>query len=249
MAKQVELLLAGPLQNMGDATLRSQVVVIDALDECDDQVGVEMLLDALFKLTSRLPLKFFVTSRPEPRIFSKMMDHAGSRTGVHLHDIEKSLVSADIELYLQEVLAPVSPNASQIKELVERSGVLFIYAATLARYILPGDGKVDPQKRLRLALKMTPETVKGRGQIEALYTAVLKSALEDEGMDEEREDARTVLGMVLLAQEPIQVEMIAMLGGIGDASRVKYALTHRFAGTFVQHHRWLWFIRRRLSRP
>ncbi|CCO34299.1 hypothetical protein BN14_08394 [Rhizoctonia solani AG-1 IB] len=218
-APPVELLLAGPLQNMGDATLRSQVVVIDALDECDDQVGVEMLLDALFKLTSRLPLKFFVTSRPEPRIFSKMMDHAGSRTAVHLHDIEKSLVSADIELYLQEVLAPVLPNASQIKELVERSGVLFIYAATLARYILPGDGKVDPQKRLRLALKMTPETVKGRGQIEALYTAVLKSALEDEGMDEEREDARTVLGMVLLAQEPIQVEVIAMLGGIGDASR------------------------------
>jgi hypothetical protein len=47
---------------------------------------------------------------------------------------------------------------------------------------------------------MTPETVKGHGQIEALYTAVVKSALEDERMDEGREDAQTVLGIVLLAE-------------------------------------------------
>ncbi|CCO34802.1 Vegetative incompatibility protein HET-E-1 [Rhizoctonia solani AG-1 IB] len=154
-----------------------------------------------------------------------MTDYTGSRTGVYLHDIEKSLVSADIELYLKEVLAPLSPHPSQIKELVGQCGVLFIYAATLARYILPGDGKADSQRRLRLILEMTPGAMKAHTQIDALYTAVLKSALEDEGMeDEEREDARAVLRMVLLAEEPIGVETIATLAKIADVSRVKYAL-------------------------
>ncbi|CCO35249.1 Vegetative incompatibility protein HET-E-1 [Rhizoctonia solani AG-1 IB] len=223
--KQFELLLTGPLLKMGDATLKSQVVVIDALDECDDQGGVGMLLDVLFKLTSRLPLKIFVTSRPESGIYSKMTDHAGSRTGVHLHDIEKSLVRADIKLYLEEVLGPVSPDPSQIEELVERCGVLFIYAATLARYILPGGGKINSQNRLRRVLDMSPDAVKGTEQIDTLYAAVLKSALADEDMEEEeKEDVWTVLRMVLLAEEPIGVETIATLGGIGDGSRVEYAL-------------------------
>ncbi|CEL59095.1 Vegetative incompatibility protein HET-E-1 OS=Podospora anserina GN=HET-E1 PE=4 SV=1 [Rhizoctonia solani AG-1 IB] len=225
IAKQFELLLTGPLQKMGDATLGNQVVVMDALDECDDQGGVGMLLDVLFRLTSRLPLKIFVTSRPESEIYSKMTYHAGSRTGVRLHDIEKSLVSADIKLYLEEALGPVSPDPSQIEELVERCGVLFIYAATLARYILPGGGKINSQKRLRLVLDMSPDAVKGTEQIDALYAAVLKSALEDEDMEEkEKEDVWTVLRMVLLAEEPIGVETIATLGRIGDGSRVEYAL-------------------------
>jgi hypothetical protein len=47
----------------------------------------------------------------------------------------------------------------------------------------------------------------------------------------------------------MEAQMIVMLGGIGDASRVKYALMRRFVGTFVQRHEWLWFIRPRLSRP
>ncbi|CAE6368616.1 unnamed protein product [Rhizoctonia solani] len=225
IARQLEILLKEPLQKMGDGTMRNQVVVLDALDECDDQGGVGIFLDELFKATSHISLKFFVTSRPEAGIYSRMSDHALARTGVHLHDIEKSLVSADIELYLKEVLGPISPRPSEIKELVQSSGVLFIYAATLARYILPDGGKIDSQKRLQLVLGMSPETVKGHKQIDSLYTTVLKSAPEDEELEnEEKEDVWVVLRLVLLAEEPIGVETIATLGRIDNVSRVKYAL-------------------------
>ncbi|KAF8753843.1 WD40 repeat-like protein [Rhizoctonia solani] len=195
---------------MKDDIPDGMVVVIDALDECKDQGGVGKLLDMLFKHAAQLPVRFFVTT---------------SHEAIHLHKIEESLVSADIKLYLEEVLAPISPQASDIEELVRRSGVLFIYAATLFRYILPTSGKADSRKRLRLIMNMAPEMVKGHAQIDDLYKAVLQSALEDNEMEEEeKDDVRAVLHTVLLAQEPIGIQTIATLGAVGDTSRVEYAL-------------------------
>ncbi|KAL5640462.1 hypothetical protein ACGC1H_007644 [Rhizoctonia solani] len=223
--KQFECLLKEPLQHMKGGMLDSLVVVIDALDECDDQSGVETILDMLFQYAPHLPLKFFVTSRPEPAIYNKMSTHAKAREAIHLHDIEKSFVRADIELYLRENLVSMSPSPSDIERLVDRSGALFIYAATLVRYIHPTKQLADPHKRLRSVLSMTPEAVREHAQIDALYTAVLKSALSEEELDaEETEDIRAVLRTVLFAQEPISVETIAKLAGIDEPRRVEYAL-------------------------
>ncbi|KEP45208.1 vegetative incompatibility protein HET-E-1 [Rhizoctonia solani 123E] len=157
--KQFELLLKEPLQQVKDAIPDNLVAVIDVLDECDDRNGVELVLDMLFWHAAHVPLKFLLTSRPEPEIYSKMATHARSRDAIHLHDTEKSLVRADIELYLKEELGFMSPPASraEIEQLVERAGTLFIYAATLVRYIRPGKRPADPHKRLRSVLGLTPQ--------------------------------------------------------------------------------------------
>ncbi|KAH7316397.1 quinon protein alcohol dehydrogenase-like superfamily [Rhizoctonia solani] len=215
------------MQQVKDAIPDNLVVVIDALDECDDRNGVELVLDILFRHASDVPLKFLITSRPEPEIYSKMSTHAQSREVIHLHDIEKSLVQADIELYLKEELEFMSPPANQaeFEQLVQRSGALFIYAATLVRYIRSGKRLADPHKRLRSVLGMTPESTKKHMHIDTLYTAVLKSALsEDELEPDEIEDVRLVLRTVLFAQEPIGVEIIAELAEIADPQRVLHAL-------------------------
>ncbi|CAE6421796.1 unnamed protein product [Rhizoctonia solani] len=225
--KQFEQLLKEPLQQVKEAILDNLVVVIDALDECDDRNGVELVLDMLFRHAARVPLKFLVTSRPEPDIYSKMTTHAQSREVIHLHDIEEFLVRADIELYLKEELGFMSPPASQaeIEQLVRRAGTLFIYAATLVRYIRTGKRLADPHKRLRSVLDISPESTKKHTQIDALYRAVLKSALnEDELEADEIEDIRNVLRTVLLAQEPIDTQTIAELAGIDDSRRVVHAL-------------------------
>ncbi|KAF8667458.1 WD40 repeat-like protein, partial [Rhizoctonia solani] len=225
IAAQFEKLILEPLNRMKDDIPDGMVVVIDALDECKDQGGVGKLLDMLFKHAAQLPVRFFVTSRPESGIYATMAAHAASHEAIHLHKIEESLVSADIRLYLEEVLAPISPQVSDIEELVRRSGVLFIYAATLFRYILPTGRKANSQKRLRDIMAMAPEAVMGHAQIDLLYMVVLKSALEDEETnEEEKNDVRAVLNTVLLAQEPIGIQTIATLGGVGDTSRVEYAL-------------------------
>ncbi|CAE6531321.1 unnamed protein product [Rhizoctonia solani] len=168
--KQFERLLRDPLQKVKDAMPDNLVVVIDALDECDDHGGVEEMLDILFQYAPAIPLKILVTSRPEPEIHKRMTAYSQSHSAVHLHDIESSLVQADISLYLKEGLASLSVSPTQISQLVDQSGSLFIYAATLVRYIKSGS---NPKSRLASVLSMTPEATRRHAQIDALYTAVL----------------------------------------------------------------------------
>ncbi|KAF8753734.1 ribosomal large subunit assembly [Rhizoctonia solani] len=223
--KQFEHLLKEPLQQVKGAMPEHLVVVVDALDECDDHSAAVVVLDMLFRHATDVPLKFLVTSRPEPEIYSKMSLNAQLREVIHLHEIEKSLVQEDIALYLKTELKSMSLSSTDIEQLVVRSGTLFIYAATLVRYILPGKQTTNPHKRLRSVLSMTPESTKKHAQIDALYTAVLQSALsEDELEADEAEDIRVVLRTVLFAQEPISVGTIAELANIDDPQRVVYAL-------------------------
>lgn len=226
IVKQFERLLKEPLLKVKDAIPNNLVVVIDALDECDDRSGVRLMLDLLFRFAPSLPLRFFVTSRPEPEIYSKMVFRTpNSRTILHLHEIEKSLVQADIELYLKEELSTISPTEDEIVQLATRSGNLFIYAATLVRYIRPSGGSVDPQRRLQSALAIVPESTSKYAEIDALYAAVLKSALELNALDPgEAEDVQAVLWTVLCAQEPISIAALATLAGVNDARRTLSAL-------------------------
>ncbi|CEL56820.1 Vegetative incompatibility protein HET-E-1 OS=Podospora anserina GN=HET-E1 PE=4 SV=1 [Rhizoctonia solani AG-1 IB] len=224
--KQFEKLLKEPLQKAKDSMPENLVIVIDALDECENQNGVELVLDMLFRHAAQVPVKFLVTSRPEPEIFIKMAAHANAREVLRLHEIEQSLVQADIELYLKEELDFASPTTAEIEQLAQRSGALFIYAATLVRYI-SGKHSADHSRRLKAVLDMKHESTRRHTQIDALYTTVLESALNDDELEaEEVEDIQLVLRIVLLSQEPIGVKTIADLTGIGDQRRVEYALPY-----------------------
>ncbi|CAE6523445.1 unnamed protein product, partial [Rhizoctonia solani] len=74
LQKQFERLLTEPIKKVKDAMPDHIVVVIDALDECEHREGVEMVLDLLLRHAPDLPLKFLVTSRPEPEIYDKLID-------------------------------------------------------------------------------------------------------------------------------------------------------------------------------
>ncbi|KAB5593576.1 hypothetical protein CTheo_2965 [Ceratobasidium theobromae] len=226
VAKQVERLLKEPLDKVKWAIPDDLVVVIDALDECEDRHGVRLVLDLLFKFAPTLPLKFFVTSRPEPIIYTRMISQtASSRTVLHLHEIEKSLVKADIELYLREELSFMSPTDEEVEQLAGRSGNLFIYAATLARFIQPTTYSVDPQRRLSSVLAMTSQSTDQYAEVDALYVAVLESALGEKRLrPEEVEDMRLVLRTVLCVQEPVSVNTLAELAGVDTPRRVLSAL-------------------------
>ncbi|KAL5640441.1 hypothetical protein ACGC1H_007629 [Rhizoctonia solani] len=217
--KQFERLLRDPLLQLNDAIPDNLVVVIDALDECEDRTGVETILDILFQHAQAIPLKFLVTSRPEPDIYKKMMLHSQAREIIRPHNIEESLVQADIELYLKTELALVSPSASDIEQLVQRSGALFICAATLVRYIQSDKWLSESHKRLKSVLNITTEATQSDAHIDTLYTAILSLVL-----NENKEDMRVVLRTVLFAHEPIDIETIAMLSGIDEPRRVLSAV-------------------------
>ncbi|CAE6535810.1 unnamed protein product, partial [Rhizoctonia solani] len=214
---QFEQLVKQPLQEMKDAMPKHSVVVIDGLDECEDRNGVELILDVLFRHTTDIPLRFLVTSRPEPEIYNRM---PLQRPSLHLDKVERSLIQADIELYLKEELQFISLSPADREQLVERTGMFFIYAATLVRFIASGPRSVDPHKRLWSLLSIVPDEAERLNHIDVLYTAVLKTALEAG----EREDIWVVLRTVLLAQEPIDITTIVTLTGIKDPQRIISAL-------------------------
>ncbi|KAB5592631.1 Vegetative incompatibility protein HET-E-1 [Ceratobasidium theobromae] len=223
---QFERLLKEPLEAVEGKLANNLVVVIDALDECEDTRAVSQILDVLFRYVGNLPIKFFVTSRPEAAIREKMLSAEGaSRSIFHLHDIERSFVREDIELYLREELEFMSPSPSDVKKLAALADNLFIYAATAIRYILPENKSVDPRKRLANILAAGSMPQKIFSHIDRLYSTVLSTALDDEELElEDKEAIQLVLWTAVCAREPISLQTLTALSGVANEGRTLVAL-------------------------
>ncbi|CAE6475792.1 unnamed protein product [Rhizoctonia solani] len=208
---QFERLLREPLLEVKRSIPNNVVIIIDALDECSDHGGVKTLLSVLFQHAPNLPVKFFITSRPEPEIQDEILLHrSGEREVFYLHDIEQAVVQADIELYLREELVFISPAEYQIKQLVQLAGNLFIYAATAVRYIRPGKKLASPHARLDLVLSARSNSKKQYAELDVLYSTVLDTALDERVLESiEIEYARRVLWTSICAREPIAIETLA----------------------------------------
>ncbi|KAB5590977.1 Vegetative incompatibility protein HET-E-1 [Ceratobasidium theobromae] len=226
ISTQFERLLKEPLERVKEKTANNMIVVVDALDECEDTQVVSQILEILFQNVVDLPVKFFVTSRPEAAIRDKMISEENiSRSILHLHDIERSLVREDIELYLQKELEFMSPAPSDVKQLATLSDNLFIYAATAVRYIRPVRRSVDPHERMARLLAVDSQPGKRFSHIDSLYSTILTAAFDDEDLElRERERIQLVLWSVVCAREPIPLETITALSGISDESHALLAL-------------------------
>lgn len=146
--RQLEELIIKPCQQ--SYFLKPLVVVIDALDEGSRVDDTAELLQAILKQTTKadMPLKFFVTGRPESHIRSRFIDlsHASEHATFHLQNIEESFVRADIRLYVMDRLERIKkdpkhklpaewPLEEETERLVIRADKLFIYAFTACNYI------------------------------------------------------------------------------------------------------------------
>ncbi|CUA74660.1 putative WD repeat-containing protein all2124 [Nostoc sp, PCC 7120] [Rhizoctonia solani] len=238
LSDQFDLLLKKPLLAAKDKLSNNLVVVVDALDECSDPHIVELFLDLLFRSVLELPIKFFVTSRPEPAIRNKMMPESErSRSILYLHEIELSLVQADIELYLREELASIAPADEDITELAEHAGNLFIYAATAVRYVRPVGKAVNSKARLKAILALSAESSTTLSAIDTLYTTILTAAINDEDLSaEEQNQIRLVLQTAVCACEPIRTQTLSMLSGLGDKDDTIAALQPLRSVLHVSEH-------------
>ncbi|KAJ1307041.1 hypothetical protein OPQ81_008020 [Rhizoctonia solani] len=214
------------------------VIVVDALDECDDPDTVVLFLDMLFRSAMELPIKFFVTSRPEPAIRNIMMvENERSRSILYLHEVEQSLVQADVELYLREELGSISPTDAYIQELAEHAGNLFIYAATAVRYIRPIGKAVNSKARLAKILAVSAESTKKLSAIDALYSTILTAAADDQELDpEEQANIRLVLWTAVCACEPILIHTLSVLSGLNNKDDTMIALQPLRSILYVSDH-------------
>ncbi|KAB5589205.1 Vegetative incompatibility protein HET-E-1 [Ceratobasidium theobromae] len=223
---QFELLLEGPLFEVKDKLPNNLVVVIDALDECEDDRAATQIQDVLFRFAWRLPVKFFITSRPDTVIREKMTSPQNACKSIfHLDDTERSLIQEDIKLYLQEELQFMLPSPADVKRLATLADNLFIYAATVVRYIRLGKNGTNPHGRLATMLSVDSESRKKFAQIDSLYTAILNEVLGEEEMEPmEHDDMERVLWTAVCAKEPIPVETLASLTGLSNKNEAEAAL-------------------------
>jgi hypothetical protein len=143
-------LVLGPLAKLDDSGRHSYILVVDALDECDSddniRIIVQLLAEARSLETARL--RVLLTSRPEiPIRYGFCQIPNADHRDFALHSISPSIVSHDIAIFIDYNLKFIGrvqhlgsdwPGAHIIESLVQTASGLFIWAATACRFIREG---------------------------------------------------------------------------------------------------------------
>lgn len=217
--RQMSELLIGPL--LASNIEGPIIVVVDALDECEPKHAQE-LLSLILICAKRVPfLRFLITSRPEPHI-SKILSPNTTLEAVFLHNVEEHVITADIKCYLQAELTRIArefdissslawPSPVDVTSLVEKSGKLFVYAATVIRFI--ADEEVwSPVSQLRIALgSETAKDAKPHAKLDELYLEVLRNTIKESQRKDLVERLRHVVGAIILLRNPLPIASLASL--------------------------------------
>ena len=212
---QMRKLLADPWSYSGeqrDKMLPPYLIIIDALDEIEEGGGSAFLKDLLTSLNdgNLRGLKFLITSRPDPQLVKNWETSQG--VIFHLEDVDMRDMDEDIGKFLRTEL-PDLPD-SKTKIIVERAKGLFIFAATVVRYIKPSlDTTRFEEERALDDLFQQPAG--GDGSVPAmnkmmdnLYQQVLASAL---GHSSNLQYRLNILHIIICAREPLSVSNMVEL--------------------------------------
>ena len=236
LCSQLVKLIIGPFKT----TCISSLIIIDALDECRDEEPASAILSVLSRYVDQIPrVKFFITGRPEPRIRTGFrLELLRPITEVlKLHDVERSLVDADIKLFLETRLTDIAktrsdcdfteswPSTYDIDVLCKKSAGLFIYASTVVKFVASPYGL--PTDRLTLIISLRQSTAhEGKSGIDLLYTQVLEQGYHDADPDEELYSRfKLVTGTVVLVFYPLSRKALSdLLKKRGTPSHISNAL-------------------------
>jgi len=245
--EQFEKLVWHPISMIASnsSSLTPVVIVIDALDECENKDDIKLM----FRLLSRsergqsVRLKVFLTSRPELPIRLGLGNMKGEYQGLILHGIPQQMITHDITTFFNEDLARIRreynstvrrerrlphewPGASDTKALVQMAIPLFIFAATVCRFI--NDRRLgSPDKQLAKVLLRAS----GEGsQLAATYLPVLENAINETSVNQKEESVRVlriILGGIVVLASPLSVPTLAQILDISEQDiEVKLDVLH-----------------------
>jgi hypothetical protein len=179
---QLDNLLVGPWQESqctDTSTHLQYLIVIDALDEIDGTGGsdfLRVLVDTINNINKKglCGLKFFVTSRSDENLV-KYVESLQQKELYRLQDVEQEEASTDVATYLRASLP--SFNGPGMDQLVAQAAGLFIYAATVVKYV-ENYSPAEYEKRLSTLFVSGP-TSSGNSQetlLDILYHQILLDA-------------------------------------------------------------------------
>lgn len=220
--QQLQRLFVKPLSGLQRDATRNILIVLDAIDECEDRDDHE-ILQLLVAAQPTLPcfLKILISSRPEPRIRSIL----SNQHTVTLHNIEASVVKDDIRLYLQTQLTrlPEKLNVDlpqdwvtdrEIETLVDGAGTLFLYAVASVGFL---SESLDPRRALDVLLKMVlRESTSPTGDLPFIdldhrYLAILRSMVQPTSVARIIQAHQAEVGPLVLLKDSLPVDALYRL--------------------------------------
>ncbi|KAK4677649.1 NACHT and WD40-domain containing NOD-like receptor 2 [Podospora pseudoanserina] len=225
---QFEKLILQPLDRIHHAIA---VIVVDALDECDGDNDVKVIISLLSQAKElRSPgLRIFITSRPELPIRLGFKNVTGEYQDLALHQIPEPIVEHDISAFLRHELGrirddynhqaleciellPDWPGEHAIRTLAQMAVPLFIFAATVCRFI-EDPAWSDPADQLEKVLQYQMKAYDSElGKLDATYLPVLKQITIGHTNPQKLLAAfRDVVGPIVLLAQPLSVLSLAKL--------------------------------------
>ena len=204
-------------------TLRNPVavIIIDALDECDDRVLMAEFVEAVITAGKSWPFRILFTGRTDEhlrQIFQ--MKAAQSVTySLSLHDF---IADKDIRMFYCEMFGDIYarnrdmdmrtvpspwPTYQDLSLLVNNTAGVFNFASTVVAFI--NDGSDLPHFQLQKVLKH-------HDGLDPVYTHILSVAAHNKDFD-------TVLGTLMLLVCPLSVKSLATLLRL-DPARIVHSL-------------------------
>jgi len=215
LREQYGKLLVEPLRRIQPLILEQGpfFIILDALDECEEQKDLRMLL-RLLAITEDIPklrLKILLTSRPElpirhgfeeiPSIFHR---------NLALQNVPRSVVDSDIRVFIGHELEVIQYEFHLLTDwladvdlntLTMKARGLFIFAATACRYI-GGSSQAKPQERLRQICSSVATNKLVTEEIDQMYAMVLQNSIKGRYTEEERQSTRMrfryIVGSIVL---------------------------------------------------
>ena len=249
--EQFDRLLYGPLETagntLGDCTIPPIVIVVDALDECEKDDDIRLVIRQLSRAQSYtgLRLRFFLTSRPDLPVRLGFSAVKGTYQDLVLHEVPEKIIGHDLTVFFEHELQRIRdefnasvtdarklptdwPGQPNIATLVDMAIPLFIFAATCCRFVSDRRCGGNPDRLLRNIL-----AYKGKNtnyQLEATYSPVLEQqliGLSSEQQDELLKQFRDIVGAIVNLESPLSIRALAQILGIPkDLVEIRLDMLH-----------------------
>ncbi|KAM0802098.1 hypothetical protein BDR22DRAFT_961777 [Usnea florida] len=199
------------------------VLVIDALDECENDKDVQLILRILCESQGfeRIQFRVLVTGRPRLSVRDAFLDIAYQ--GIVLHDIEQYIVQEDLRTFFGHELGILQRKRrltgdflgdGVINVLVQRAGDLFIYAATICLFIAQRKHP-PPRERLNIVLQNRAFTQSPEKNLDQLYLQILREAVPTTDFARDRthfcSNFKVIVGSIVSLFSSLSVRSLAAL--------------------------------------
>lgn len=221
LEEQFQKLILQPLIALNPGRPTSTIlIVIDALDECEQDGDVRDILELLPSIqeSRSVQLRILLTSGPDLPVKLGLQGAMDDHQHLTIHEIPNPTIEHDIRLYLnnefsrlqQERGLPVNwPGDKTINILVERTAPSFISTTTLFRFLRGDSGSAT--ERLRSILS---DKTKYTTKMEGTYMPILNRLLTNTDEEETRQlvhEFKNTIGILILLATPLSVDSFVKL--------------------------------------